>query len=195
MKKTHILSTALLCALLTGCISDMLAPRADPTKFYLLDAPAQPKKFEAKAPVILSSVVLAGYLDRTQITTLGNGAEAKVSEFDRWVEPPEGMFSRNFARCIAENLGGSKVYLYPESPADPTGAVNVRITVYKCIGKIGGDLEFAVRWTKNEHLKNGSRIYAFKKTVPAGKGYDGYVNAIAQCVSEASASIAKSISE
>ena len=59
-----------ICSMLTGCLSDFFAPKADMAKFYILDSVAQKQKYDIKDKVVLSPVILSGYLDRPQITTL-----------------------------------------------------------------------------------------------------------------------------
>lgn len=182
-----------ICSMLTGCLSDFFVPKADMAKFYILDSVAQKQKYDIKDKVVLSPVILSGYLDRPQITTLDGSNMATMSEFNRWIELPDGMFTRNFAKCLGQNLGYENVYIYPEYP-ESSQTCNVRINVVKCIGALGGELEFMTRWTL-DYGGGDIQVYSFEKKISAGDGYDGYVNAISECVSEASAAIAKSISQ
>ena len=83
-----------ICSMLTGCLSDFFAPKADMAKFYILDSVAQKQKYDIKNKVVLSPVILSGYLDRPQITTLDGSNMATMSEFNRWIELPDGMVMR-----------------------------------------------------------------------------------------------------
>lgn len=193
LKLSAIIST---CALLCGCFSDLLAPREDPTQFYILDS--VPEQTAYKCPVdavSLSAVAVPAYFNKPQIVSAGGGAEVELSEFHRWAESPESLLARNFAKCLGANLSGSQVFVYPDLPPYTLEKVCVlRIYISECLGKIGGEFKFSGRCVAALRGGKNSVIVPFSKTVSAGEGYNGYVAAIAKCVAEVSADIAKSIS-
>lgn len=194
MKKSFAIMMSALSALaLSGCMGDMLAPREDPSKFYILAEPAPAEILPYSGDIAISSVLLPGYLNRTQITLLNADGTVGISEFNRWVESPEGMFSRVFARAFVKNMPNASVFLYPELPPVPGNACDVRISVGRCIGSLGGDLHFEGSCLYS--LGGKSRVYRFAKQVPAGKTYSSYVAALSRCVAEVASEISKEISK
>lgn len=182
---------AFAASMLSGCMSDMFAPREDPSKFYLLAASESAPACSYAGDVSISSVILPGYLHRTQIAVLDAGGTVNISEFNRWAESPDTMFSRVFARELSKNMPKASVFLYPELPAS-RGGCDVRISVSECIGKLGGDLVFEARCVYS--LDGVSRAVKFSRKISAGSTYASYVGALSQCVAEFSAEISKEIS-
>ena len=177
--------------MLSGCMSDMFAPREDPSKFYLLSCAEPAAEYSYSGDVAISSVIIPGYLSRTQIAALNGDGTVEISEFNRWAESPERMFSRVFAREMSKHMPKASVFLYPELPASRDGC-DVRISVSECIGSLGGDLRFEARCMYS--LGGVSRAIKFSRKIPAGGTYASYVGALSQCVAEFSAEISKEIS-
>ena len=194
MKKFILVVSICASMMLSGCLSDYLSPREDPTKFYILDVKPQVLKNSYKGDVLLRPMMLPGYLNRSQITSLGEGSMVEISEFNRWAEAPESLFSRTFAKCFEKNLPNASIYSYPESPAVITGNVReIRIAISECIGKVGGDFIFAGRALIISG--NKTKVVNFEKKISAGKGYSGYVSAISTCITDVAQDISKTIIE
>lgn len=194
MKKIFCVIFTCVSLVLSGCLSDYLAPREDPTKFYILDVKPQTAENSFKGDILLRPMMLPGYLSRTQITSLGEKGTVDISEFNRWAESPESLFSRAFAKCLSKNLPNASIYSYPESPAVISARnYEIRITISECIGKIGGEFIFAGRFVVNANGK--SKVVNFEKTVSAGKDYSDYVNAISTCIIDVASNISKTITE
>lgn len=188
-----IIFSALSALAFSGCMGDLLAPREDPSKFYILSEPAPAAAQSYSGDIAISSVILPGYLNRTQITLLNADGTVGISEFNRWVELPEGMFSRVFARALSKNMPKASVFLYPELPPVPGNSCDVRISISRCIGSLGGDLHFEGRCLYT--IGGKTRAYSFAKRVSAGKTYGSYVDALSRCVAEAASEISKEISK
>ncbi len=92
----RLLPTVALVA--AGC----LAPRADPSAFFLLTASAGPGGIRAPLAVTLGlgPVTLPGYLDRSELVTRVSENQLAVSEVERWAEP----LRDNVLRAVSENL-------------------------------------------------------------------------------------------
>ena len=105
------LAVALLALLLASACAE-----TQPTRFYTLSA-LQPEAGEAAAdgPVIgLERVILPEYLDRPQIVTRAGPNRMTLAEFDIWVEPLSGMFTRVLAQNLSVLLGTKDVVILPE---------------------------------------------------------------------------------
>lgn len=180
----------IMCSLLSGCLGDVLAPREDPTKFYMLQNFPETIKSDYDGSIGIN-IVVSGYLTRTQITSINKNGTVSLSEFNRWIETPENLFARAFSIAVAKNMPKASVFLYPEISPLEGKHCDVRITITDCIGTINGDLTFSGRWII---IKNGKgKVYNFTKTVPSGKDYAGYVEAISKCIADVSVEISKSI--
>ena len=193
MKKTICL-LSVCCALLGGCMGDILAPREDPSRFYITSAEksaAAVSDFDGEVSVLLAP--LPGYLARTQIATLSSDGSVDISEFNRWVEAPEGMFARTLEKCMVKNMPKATVYLYPVVMRQKGRKFcDVRVFVGDCIGALDGKLDFSARWIT---AVSGAepQMHSFATSKQAGKGYAGYAAAVSECLAELSAEISKSI--
>ncbi len=190
MKNIFLMMLFVVCTFLSGCFSNVLAPKEDPTTFYVLS------KHQATASVgydgsVSLNVLVPGYLNRNQITTLSGSETAIISEFNRWIENPANLFARAFADGLSSNMPKASVFLYPEIPCLGTKNCDVRINITDCIGQINGQLIFSGRWIV---IKDGKAFaHNFVKKISTNNGYIGYVEAISKCIAEVSADIAKSI--
>ncbi len=190
MKYISILALFIVCSLLNGCLGDILAPKEDPTRFYVIkNLPAKKSSdFDGSIGV---NLVSSGYLNRSQITSLNKDSTVSVSEFNRWIESPDNLLARAFSIAIAKNVPKASVFLYPEISCLEGKHCDIRITITDCIGSVNGELTFSGRWIV---IKNGkAKAYNFSKTVSSGKGYAGYVDAISKCIAEVATEISKSI--
>jgi uncharacterized lipoprotein YmbA len=87
-----------------------------PTRFYTLSS-LRPTADEASAegPVIgLEPVILPDYLDRPQIVTRAGPNRMMLADFDVWVEPLSGMFTRVLAQNLSVLLETEDVVILPE---------------------------------------------------------------------------------
>jgi uncharacterized protein len=111
MSRRSCLAVALLVLFLaSGCA------QTQPTRFYTLSA-LQPGAGEASAdgPAIgLEPVILPDYLDRPQIVTRAGPNRMMLADFDVWVEPLSGMFTRVLAQNLSVLLETEDVVILPE---------------------------------------------------------------------------------
>ena len=110
---------AILAVLAAGLT---LAGCADtpPTRFYTLspleDAPGgTPPAHLPELTVGVGPVTLPPYLDRPQLVTRAGGNRMVLADFDSWVEPLQGMFTRVLGENLALLLGTDDVLLLPQN--------------------------------------------------------------------------------
>ena len=110
---------AILAVLAAGLT---LAGCADtpPTRFYTLspleDAPGgTPPANLPELTVGVGPVTLPPYLDRPQLVTRAGGNRMVLADFDNWVEPLQGMFTRVLGENLALLLGTDDVLLLPQN--------------------------------------------------------------------------------
>jgi len=140
-----ILGAALLFSL--GC-----AGRSQSARFYILNPLAAPEtKSESitepagDLAVGILPVSLPKYLRKPQIVTRTGDNELRLAEYDRWA----GKLEEDIARVVAENLsqllGTDKVYTSTFMGTVPPD-YSISIDIIRFDGRLGGDLEFQVRW-------------------------------------------------
>jgi uncharacterized protein len=111
MSRRSCLAVALLALFLASACA-----QTQPTRFYTLSA-LQPGAGEASAdgPAIgLEPVILPDYLDRPQIVTRAGPNRMMLADFDVWVEPLSGMFTRVLAQNLSVLLETEDVVILPE---------------------------------------------------------------------------------
>ena len=65
-----IIAAAVLSLAQYGCLSDLLAPTADPTVFHVISPVQIEKKYDCKCDVNLQAAQLPQYMSRQQIVSL-----------------------------------------------------------------------------------------------------------------------------
>lgn len=116
--RTALAVSALACAAsLSGCISDLLAPSADPTVFHLI-SPFRCKGLRGKIRRKSLPIQLPQYMSRAQIVSVDSGGALDISEFDRWAELPSSGIERAVAVNI-ESSGAASVFAYPAVSPNP----------------------------------------------------------------------------
>ena len=185
---------------LSGCMmDDILAPREDPTQFYVLKSAAQPEKIDGMKDRALnvSLVRIPSYMTRNQIVTAQDGtSRIEISDIHRWPETPIDSFTRVVASNVARITGSDEIYTYP-SLALGIGAPELRVHVIECMGQPGGELHFCARWELlDNNSKNAKRkTDMFETRIPVGNSYDAYVASIEKALYELSLDISKGLKE
>ena len=133
---------------LAGCLGGPSAP----TNFYMLSplSPSQagtsPATAEARIRIGLETVVVAQYLDRSEIVVNLDNTAYQLAEFDQWAEP----LSDNLTRVLAENLtnllhdDSIDVFLAAESsiPLD----YRLEVDVLRLDGNLGDRVTLIAQW-------------------------------------------------
>ncbi len=137
-------------ALAPGC-SSLLAPRPDPTKFYVLtpianaDA-AQPTPLPAHQFAIgLGPVKFPDYLSHLEVVTRVSPNRVDLSTTDRWAEPLDESFRRVLALNLATLLGTDQVVPFPwYSSAKFNYRIEVTVERFERDGS--GGTQLAANW-------------------------------------------------
>lgn len=103
-------------AAFAGC--SILAPRPDPSRFFVLEAVAAqdalPVQSAGSASIGLGPIRLPDYLiDRREMISRRSPTEVAPSTIDRWAEPLDGAIPRILRLDLSAQLGKRPVVLYP----------------------------------------------------------------------------------
>lgn len=147
----RILASVLAWVWLGGC--GALAPKADPSNFYVLVALAKrdlaadniAALSNANLSVGLGPIELPSYLDRQQIATRTSTHRLSYSETDRWAAPMADSFSRVIGENLSRMLNSAQVSLFPwQSNNAPD--YQVRIEVLQFESDMNQEAWLVARW-------------------------------------------------
>lgn len=195
MKKIYIISI-LATMLLSGCISDMFAPKEDPTQFYLLREKVDKRVSDKAVEMNILPIILPSYTSRNQIVSVQGDNAMIVSDINRWGEPLEDGVLRVVYLDMSNLFGkSSKLYAYSFAPYNQN-AQSLKISIYKLIGKISGKTYMKASWVfwgakDSKILASGE----FEKTIENGTTYATYVDSISVLLGDLSKTIAEEISK
>lgn len=153
MRSRPILLAAALLA--TGC--SLLAPRPDPTRFFVLtalpDVDVNPSGAQLDGLVLgVGPVTLPGYLLRPEMVTRVEPNRVALAEYQRWAEPLDANVRAVLAKNLGALLGTEQVVPYPWfGPAQPRYLVEVDVRRFEQRGD--GQVELAAWWT----IRDGQR--------------------------------------
>jgi uncharacterized lipoprotein YmbA len=132
-RRNFLIPLALLALPLAGGCSSLLAPRPDPTKFYVLtpiagtDAtPPAPAAGHHQRTIGLGPVKFPDYLAHLEVVTRVSPNRLELSPTDRWAEPLDESFRRVLAHNLATLLDTDQVVPYPW---DASAGLDYRIEV------------------------------------------------------------------
>lgn len=193
--RTALAVSALACAAsLSGCISDLLAPSADPTVFHLISPVSMQKASAGKFDANLLPIQLPQYMSRAQIVSVDSGGALDISEFDRWAELPSSGIERAVVVNI-ESSGAASVFAYPAVSPNPEKACSLKIFVYECLGEVGGKVRLQGKWQIDLPEGSKSVVKNFNFEVSSKDGYAGYSAAVSELVGRLSAQISAELSK
>ena len=193
--RTALAVSALACAAsLSGCISDLLAPSADPTVFHLISPVSMQKASAGKFDANLLPIQLPQYMSRAQIVSVDSGGALDISQFDRWAELPSSGIERAVAVNI-ESSGAASVFAYPAVSPNPEKACSLKIFVYECLGEVGGKVRLQGKWQIDLPEGSKSVVKNFNFEVSSKDGYAGYSAAVSELVGRLSAQISAELSK
>jgi uncharacterized lipoprotein YmbA len=141
--------TSAVCLLVAACSLPLPQAQADPTKFYVLSAPAHPAVAPAaNAPALrLRPVELPTYLKSQEIVVRNGENEVEFREFARWGEPLDQGIARVLREELLNRGAASAVQsgvLRPSEMTDVKYALNVRVLAAE--GDADGSVRFEAAW-------------------------------------------------
>lgn len=138
-----------LCLAVVGSCS-VLAPRPDPTRFYVLATLADLGVVHERGPrndvtLGVGPVRFPAYLGRGQLATRVAPSRVEYSEQARWAESPETDFTRTLASNLAMLLQTDSVLVYPWFKMPPFDYV-VGVDVIRFEATADGGAVLKVLW-------------------------------------------------
>ena len=148
LRRIKMVTIIFLLLALTGC----LGGQSPPTNFYMLSplSPPQagtfPASTEARIHIGLETVVVAEYLNRSEIVVNLDNTIYQLADFNKWAEP----LSDNLSRVLEENLthllqaDSINVSLASESsiPFD----YRLEVDVLRLEGNLGDQVTLVAQW-------------------------------------------------
>lgn len=154
---------ALVLSLAAGC-SSFLEPKADPTRFYLLSAPAGVVTVADSTQGVslgLCRIELPAYLRTPAVVLRPGGTEVRHAPAARWAEPLDQGIARVLSEALRAQPGVGSVVAYP-APRAVTPAYEISVAVQACevVGAPGGQqARFAATW-EIRSTADGGRLVA-----------------------------------
>lgn len=183
----------LLAAFYTSC-----SPTPKVMYYSLYSTPPPNTVIAANDDIVLSvgPVTLADVLNKSKITTGGEGGVFIRSEYHRWVGPVDRDFTRALVEQLIVELGTEKIVLYPnDNYFDPN--YQVLIDVLAMDGNLAEDAKLTVRWTlvdRNGKRQPTTRHSQFRRE-PSDGSHRAWVRAQQENVQQLSVEIAVYIKE
>jgi len=178
-----------------------LAPRADPSSYYILgtlpEADFAADKNTAGSKDIFSvglgPIELPGYLDRQQIATRTSTNRLNYSENDRWAAPLSESFSRVLEQNISHLLNPARVIQFPWQSHDAPD-YQVKIEVLQFEGNSTQEAWLMAHWSvsdRNKKILNGQSSQLKRRAV--SQTVEDSVKALSETVGDLSREIADSL--
>jgi hypothetical protein len=184
-------------SVLAGACS-VLAPRPDPSRYFVLTALAENERSDGTpldgVALGLGPIGLPAYLQRAGIATRVGPNRVEFSEVARWAEPLDASFGRVVAENLSRLLGSDRIVMYPWFDATRPD-YTVQIDVLRFERGSDGVAELAARWL----IKDGTsralledREASLREPV-AGTDTEAAVAALSRAVAELSRELASAI--
>lgn len=196
---SKILAVVAMWVTFGGCSA--LAPRADPSSYYILGAVpeadfASDKNSagsKAQFSVGLGPIELPGYLDRQQIATRTSTNRLSYSENDRWAAPLSESFGRVLAQNIAHLVNPARVIQFPWQIHDAPD-YQVKIEVLQFEANSNQEAWLTANWSvidRNKKLLVGQKSQVKRRA--GSLSTEDFVKALSETVGELSREIVKTL--
>lgn len=188
-------------ALAAGGCSIVPEPKADPTRHYVLTAPAQASAEAPKDKAVagLHNVEMPAYLrTRKTIAVRRDRNEIVYEEYARWAEALEDGIERIVSERLLASGTFSAVSLLPGGAAR---TCDLTIRVLECEGAItseGASARFAAEYeitTPNGRAISGTRRFIAPAAAWDGKDYAALANLLGNAATTLADDIAKNMPE
>jgi uncharacterized protein len=186
-KMLSLLSLFVLTVLLFGCAT------SSPSRFYTLNATAQPTNAGFPYAVSVGPVTVPPVVDQPQIVTQMGPNQVQIDEFNRWASPLKTDIARVVAENLIKKLGTSRVTTFPQSTVDGV-TYRVTIDVLRFESVPGEAATIDALWTIR-HTADGRSLpgrSTWREPVKAS-GFDALVAAHSRALDRLSEDIAKAL--
>ena len=173
-------AAALLAA---GC--SLLAPAADPSRFFVLVPLGAAGASGSDLPLGVGPVRIAGYLAVSEIQVRENPTELRRSAIDRWAEPLDESIPRVLAQNLSAELGTRDVLLFPWYAGDsPRFQVELSVRRFELEPDGSGSLD--ARYEVTDLASGGRRVIrdVELRQAPASAGVAASVAALSETLAE-----------
>ena len=147
LRPTH-LATMACWLVLAGCLGGPSAP----AKFYML-SPLSVSQVEmpADAPedrirIGIANVVVAEYLNRSEIVVNLDNTVYQLAEFNRWAEPLSDNLTRVLAENLANLLQSSSIDVFLSSDSSIPFDYQLEVDVLRLDGNLGDRATLVAQW-------------------------------------------------
>jgi uncharacterized lipoprotein YmbA len=187
-------ATALCALLLTACSA------SQPSNYYVLSAlPAPEAPIRASSAeqiaVGIGPVSFPAYLDRPQLVTRVSANRLDLSEFNRWAEPLQDMFSRTLSENLSALMGTDFVYVLPQRHAMELD-YRVAVEVLRFDRGPDGRADLLARWsilTGDETKLLAAHKSLLSEQIAEDGGPEGTIVAMSRVVGSLSRDIAREL--
>lgn len=184
-----IIKIIIPCLLLNACMFGT----SKNAKFYTMSvAPGTAVSADYNAFVGVSRVQLPKYADRTQIVTQYKDSEQiKISEYNRWVEPPATLMTRVLTEDLSVLLPSAQIKenRFKKRAADRV----ITVEIIEMNGVLGQQAELIAWYTVQDEAGKVQTYQKFTKSVIIGKTYDELAQGYSQLLMMLSQEIAASL--
>jgi len=198
-RMSKILAVVAIWLSFGGCSA--LAPRADPSNFYILAALPEADMatdknaagIKIKFSVGLGPIELPGYIDRQQIATRTSTNRLSYSKNDRWAAPLSENFSRILAQNIAHLSNPARVIRFPWQNTDAPD-YQVKIEVLQFEASSNQEALLTAHWSvidQNKKLLVSQRSQLHRRS--ASLSTEDFVKGLSETVGELSREIVKTL--
>ncbi len=182
-----------------GCAA--FAPRADPSRFYILSALPEVELaadniaagIKANFTVGLGPIEFPGHLDRQQIATRASTNRFSYSETDRWAAPLAENFGRVLEQNISHLLKPAQMIQFPwQSNGAPDYQVKIAVLQFEDNGN--QEVWLTARWTvidRNKNILVGQRSQLNRRA--GSLSTEDFVKALSETLGDLSREIVKTI--
>ena len=148
LRRLKYVSIIFLSLALTGC----LGGQSPPTNFYMLSplspSPAETSSAstEARIHIGLETVVVAEYLNRSEIVVNLDNTIYQLADFNKWAEP----LSDNLTRVLEENLThllqADSISVFLASDSSIPFDYRLEVDVLRLDGNLGDQITLVAQW-------------------------------------------------
>jgi hypothetical protein len=189
---TARVAAAALALALAGC--SFLQPAIDPSRFFVLNAVAQPAGSGSQLALGVGPLNLPSYLAVSELQVRASATELVRSPVDRWAEPLQDGILRVLAQDLSAVLGTRDVVLFPWY-AEHQPEVQVAVSIRRFEIDPEGSALVEARYEVTRLAGGGTgalRDFAVRKA-PSGPGTAASVAALSEALAELAADVALQI--